>query len=741
MRFLIIIALILSQSFAIKAQDWEPLGDVNIKLLRNPKFNTQVYENHLYYGGSSQVNGEYSIFSKWDGKDWTLLDSLIPFKFRDASDNQSLKSVHDGILFTKHASFGNQNPRGSFYYDPINDTILTLIERAVNISPWIVHEKIGEQYFYLTNLRNVDEGEWEVFVLDSDTMKPLNLRTDCVSGSLILKSVNDKLFINADTLTFDGSCKGYGPSYYENGKWIKLGGRNDAYTKDFTFYKGKYYTSGTVANNGSPDPGWQVQVFDSVMLPLPGDPVEQWISIGHPDLKAVRQLEVYKGFLYAVNVTCASCPSDKIYRYDGENWGVFKDVSNVKYVKEDTYAPGVEQIKFMKDEMYVYGSFDSIDNQAIRGIARTKVLNAVNTAPIAQNDSLFLAEDKKASITLTQNDADGEGDYIITQIFTNAAHGLTTLDGDEKLTYTPNPNFNGKDSLQYEAFDRGGLKDSAWVFIEVQAVEDAIICKNDSLTLDEDNSLIVDVIQNDLDVDSRISMVEIIGGPQHGTANVGGDLQITYTPEENYWGEDSLVYLACDQLGQGCDTATVFIQVNSINDKPLSENDNFTTSDTGIYLINILANDFDEEDQQPAKGLAIIVPSKINEATIKNLQLKYYRTTKEASIDSLTYKVCDADGSCDTALVVINNEEVIFSSVQTRNLSVVISPNPVSSQLQLTFPKGITAKEFWVYDVFGRMMKSYTLNEEKIVISVDCLPAGTYFLRVDGLVPTPFIKL
>ncbi|MFT7299105.1 MAG: hypothetical protein ACI9WO_001927 [Sphingobacteriales bacterium] len=741
MRFLIIFTLLFSQSLALKAQDWESLGDINIHNFREIGRNSNVGLGGFYINVFSNIINDTTVLAKWNGKNWRLMDSLVPLKYRTPSSNHSLYSVHDGILFSKHASFGNQVPRGSFFYDPIKDTIVTLMERELNVFPWMVREKIEEEYFYLTNLLNVEEGEWEVFVLNSDTMKPLNLRTDCVPWNLIVKSVNGKLFVNADTLFFDGSCRGYGPSYYENGKWIKLGGNNDAYTIDFTFYRGKYYLAGIGANNGSPDPGWQVQVLDSVMLPLPGDPVEQWINIGHPDMKAVRQLEIYKGYLYALNQTCNSCPADKIYRYDGENWEVFKDVSNVKYVEEDSYAPRVEKFKFMKDEMYVSGPFDSIDNQAIRGIARTKVLNEVNTAPIAQNDSLFLQEDKKASIILTQNDADGEGDYIITQILTNTAHGLTTLDGDEKLTYTPNPNFNGKDSLQYEAFDRGGLKDTAWVLIEVQAVEDAIICKNDSLTLDEDNSLIVDVIQNDLDVDSRISMVEIIGGPQHGTANVGGDLQITYTPEENYWGEDSLVYLACDQLGQGCDTAWVFIQVNSINDKPLSENDNFTTSDTGIYLINILANDFDEEDQQPAKGLAIIVPSKINEATIKNLQLKYYRTTKEASIDSLTYKVCDADGSCDTALVVINNEEVIFSSVQTRNLSVVISPNPVSSQLQLTFPKGITAKEFWVYDVFGRMMKSYTLNEEKIVISVDCLPAGTYFLRVDGLVPTPFIKL
>jgi hypothetical protein len=70
-----------------------------------------------------------------------------------------------------------------------------------------------------------------------------------------------------------------------------------------------------------------------------------------------------------------------------------------------------------------------------------------------------------------------------------------------------------------------------------------------------------------------------------------------YTPNANYFGNDSFSYEVCDNGNpQACQTAIVTITVNPINDLPLALPDTYSLlEDDKNYPISVLSNDNDIE--------------------------------------------------------------------------------------------------------------------------------------------------
>ena len=73
--------------------------------------------------------------------------------------------------------------------------------------------------------------------------------------------------------------------------------------------------------------------------------------------------------------------------------------------------------------------------------------------------------------------------------------------------------------------------------------------------------------------------------PANGTAVDNGDGTITYTPDANWFGTDTFTYQVCDNGTPSlCDTATVTITVNPVNDAPVAVDDSTSIDeDTGGY--------------------------------------------------------------------------------------------------------------------------------------------------------------
>ncbi len=110
--------------------------------------------------------------------------------------------------------------------------------------------------------------------------------------------------------------------------------------------------------------------------------------------------------------------------------------------------------------------------------------------------------------------------------------------------------------------------------------KDAVLVTNqpptaadDSASIDEDSLVTIAVADNDTDEDDNLDPTTAntacgtCSAPSNGLLNNNGDGTFDYTPAADFFGADSFVYEICDTDG-ACDTATVDIMVNPVNDPP-----------------------------------------------------------------------------------------------------------------------------------------------------------------------------
>jgi gliding motility-associated-like protein len=201
-------------------------------------------------------------------------------------------------------------------------------------------------------------------------------------------------------------------------------------------------------------------------------------------------------------------------------------------------------------------------------------ITVVNNPPVANTDSVSTDEDSPITIFILANDIDVDGnlDSTSVNITQQPNNGTITVDPiTGAITYTPNPDFNGIDTLIYEVCDLGtpALCDTAVVIFTVNPINDAPIANADYTNTYEDTPVIIGILTNDTDLDGNIdsTTVTVINSPLNGTISIDPvSGAITYTPNPGYFGSDTLIYQICDDgtpLPAQCDTALVVIQVVS----------------------------------------------------------------------------------------------------------------------------------------------------------------------------------
>ncbi|MEM9357080.1 MAG: Ig-like domain-containing protein, partial [Pseudomonadota bacterium] len=119
----------------------------------------------------------------------------------------------------------------------------------------------------------------------------------------------------------------------------------------------------------------------------------------------------------------------------------------------------------------------SLYNEALNADEVGVLFNAAtgdpnNTSPIAQNDTAETDEDAAISIVVLANDSDPDGDTL-TVVAADAINGAVQIEADSSLTYVPNADFNGIDTISYSIDDGRGGRTSATVDVTVNAINDA----------------------------------------------------------------------------------------------------------------------------------------------------------------------------------------------------------------------------------------------------------------------------
>jgi len=141
------------------------------------------------------------------------------------------------------------------------------------------------------------------------------------------------------------------------------------------------------------------------------------------------------------------------------------------------------------------------------------------------------------------------------------------------LVYTPYTNFAQQDWFGVYVMDLTSPPDyvkdaSIRIEIDVLPVNDAPVAVADSYELNEDTILTVSrpgVLGNDTDIDSSPLSAVLVSGPAHGIVTLNPNGGFTYTPHQNFAGQDSFTYRAMDAGGLGSE-ATVSLTVSGVND-------------------------------------------------------------------------------------------------------------------------------------------------------------------------------
>ena len=184
-------------------------------------------------------------------------------------------------------------------------------------------------------------------------------------------------------------------------------------------------------------------------------------------------------------------------------------------------------------------------------------VGAVNTPPVAVDDTATTAEDTPVTIPVLANDTDADGDVLAVTGVSGAVGGSASTDG-ATVTFTPALNFNGTGSFAYSISDGNGGTASANVTVTVTPVNDAPSAVNDSATTAANTAVTIPVLANDSDVDGDVLTVTAVANVVGGGAVINGGTTVTFTPNAGVTA-GSFTYTVSDTGGL---TATATVNVN-----------------------------------------------------------------------------------------------------------------------------------------------------------------------------------
>ena len=213
-------------------------------------------------------------------------------------------------------------------------------------------------------------------------------------------------------------------------------------------------------------------------------------------------------------------------------------------------------------------------------------------------------ENTGVGLPVTATDSD-PGDTVRYEL--DPASDLFTIDNNGKILVKTSGSLNHETepshTVTVKASDSSNAFATVDVEITVEDVNEAPTAVRDTATTNEDESVTIDVLDNDTDPENDTLTVTSVSRPGKGSATVDSDGTITYTPDANYHGSDSFAYRARDTDGLTSATpATVTLTIDGVNDDPVFasatvERSVSESANPGVEVgAPVAATDVDEND-------------------------------------------------------------------------------------------------------------------------------------------------
>ncbi|MEW5845404.1 MAG: Ig-like domain-containing protein [Bacteroidota bacterium] len=311
---------------------------------------------------------------------------------------------------------------------------------------------------------------------------------------------------------------------------------------------------------------------------------------------------------------------------------------------------------FIGQMTFRYTVTDS-DGDSDDALVTITVKSGTNIVPVAVDDAATTKVNTPVFINVLANDRGLEDGFGNLFIYRQPEFGTVVVNANRTVTYTPTYMFVGTETFQYVVEDVDGDYSIATVTVTVLDKQNAIpVANDDSRGCSFNQSVVVDVLFNDIGLDDVPITVTISQPPAVGNVVVNADNTVTYTPATGFVGQSTFSYVVTDINGES-DDALVTINVKAgLNNVPFAQNDVANTVINTPVDINVLANDTGLDDgfsnltirTQPIFGTVAINA---------NRTITYYPSYMFLGTDTFEYLIEDVDGDYSVATVTVNVTE------------------------------------------------------------------------------------
>jgi len=369
--------------------------------------------------------------------------------------------------------------------------------------------------------------------------------------------------------------------------------------------------------------------------------------------------QVLKGALHATDVDAGDTLRFELVTGDGSTHNLTTASTNHGSVTINsatgifTYTPSPDY----------FGTTDSFDFRVYDGTVYSNTatitiqITGVNDPPIASDSSFTVGEDS-AYTGVLNSATDVDNSSLTYEVIHDSEHGALTLSSDGSVAYTPNGNFYGTDRFTYRAYDGYIYSNTATVIITVTPVNDAPTAANETIYLDEGNTL--HGVLKASDLENNALTYTVLTQPASGStitadASTG---KYTYTPAALPSGATSqtvsFTFRAEDGHGSS-DTGMVTIIIRNVNNAPDEEVPPiiFTVAEDGTLAGNVRTYDTDGDD------LTYTVVSTVSHGTISAIDpddgsFTYTPNANFNGTDRFTFKADDSELYTSVFMTIIN---------------------------------------------------------------------------------------
>lgn len=283
----------------------------------------------------------------------------------------------------------------------------------------------------------------------------------------------------------------------------------------------------------------------------------------------------------------------------------------------------------------------------------TVVITVNGEAVTTKPDEAGTAHGTPVLIDVAANDSGLGLNRASTERMSDPAHGTVTCNA-EGCTYTPNADFSGTDEFTYKICNSNRPTPSC-------AIETVTVRVGPKAVDDEGKTKVNAPLNESVapnDIYGQGSRFSKKSEPAKGTVTVSADGTYTYTPKENFVGEDSFTYEVCLPPDPQTDPklcATAIVRITIVGGDVVAEPDMASTPHGTAVAVDVARNDSADGTTLNRSSTTVAGQPTNGAVTCDANGCTYTPNAGFSGEDKFTYRICDNSSTpnCDTAEVTV----------------------------------------------------------------------------------------